>query len=237
MRNGEKERDGMVKMKFIKSIKRHSMTILIAMVVILFASNLLQRGCNGRKIAELEGQLQVSESTRKEEKKEVEKISKRKDENTAKLEEEIQDIKLKLSKSDEKRKEYIETDREKADEIYLLKEQAERLTDPDSIADNWKIQAETWESRFWNERKDKDEVIKQRNWWAATAFKQYNKYLNEHTIRKSLDKQLAITERNLETSNELNTRYKKKISGFKLKMNVKNVLYTVGGFVVGVIAE
>jgi len=222
-------------MKFIKSIKKHSMTILIVMIVILFASNLLQRGCNGKKIAELEGRLSASETQRQEEKKEVERVSKAKDKNTEKLEEEIQNIKVKLSKSEDDRKKHIDKDKKLENEIYLLKKQNETLTDSDSLADNWKVLAETWEERFWNERKDKDEVIKQRNWWAAIAFKQFGKYMNEHAIRKSLDKQLALTERNLEISKELNKEQKKTISGIKLKLTLKNVLSTAGGFVVGVI--
>jgi len=222
-------------MEIIKSIKRHSITILIVMIVILFASNLLQRGCNGRKIAELEGQLQVSEEERKKEKQETEKISKRKDEDTAKLEEEIQEIKIESAKIDEERIELIATDREKADEIYMLKEQAKRLTDPDSIADNWKVQAETWEERFWNERKDKELIITQRNQWAAAYHKADNKYWNEHAIRKSLEKQLARTERSLEISEELGKEYKKKLKIVNLKLTVKNVLYTGGGFLLGVV--
>ena len=222
-------------MEIIKSIKRHSMTILIVMVVILFASNLLQRGCNGRKIAELEGQLQVSEETRKEEKKGTEKLIKEKDDDTAKLEEEIQELKVESAKIDEDRIELIATDREKADEIYMLKEQAKRLTDPDSIADNWRLQAETWEERFWNERKDKELIITQRNQWATAYFKAENKYWNEHAIRSSLGKQLFKTERSLEISGKLNVKYKKRISGIRLKMTVKNILYTGGGFLLGVV--
>lgn len=222
-------------MEIIKSIKRHSMTILIVMIVILFASNLLQRGCNGKKIAELEGRLSMSEAQRTEEKKGTEKLIKERDEDTAKLEKEIQEIKVESAKIDKKRIELIATDREKADEIYMLKEQAKYLTDPDSIADNWRVQAETWEERFWNEREDKDLIITQRNYWSTMYFKANQKYINENTIRKQLVKQLAKTERSLEISGQLNVKQKKQISGIKLKLTVKNILYTGGGFLLGVV--
>lgn len=222
-------------MELIKSIKRHSMTILIVMIVILFASNLLQRGCNGRKIAELKGQLLLSESERKEEKKETERVKQKGDAENAKLEEEIQEIKIESAKIDEARKELIATDREKADEIYMLKEQAKHLTDPSSITDNWRVQAETWEERFWNERKDKELIIIQRNYWSTTYFKANQKYINENKIRKQLEVQLFKTERSLEISKELNVKQKRKISGIRLKLTVKNVLYTGGGFLLGVV--
>jgi len=221
--------------KIIDSIKGHSTIVLVVIIVLLLISNLLQRDCNGRKTAELEGQLHISEETRKEEKKEFEKISKTKDEDTAKLEEKIQELKVESAKIDEHRIELIATDREKADEIYMLKEQAKRLTDPDSITDNWRRQAETWEERFWNEREDKELIITQRNQWATAYFKAENKYWNEHAIRNSLKKQLARTERSLEISDKLNVKYKRKLGGIKLKMTVKNVLYTGGGFLLGVI--
>lgn len=211
--------------------------MFVVIIALLLISNLFQRSCNGRKIAELKGQLLVSEKEREEGKKGTEKLVKEKDEDTAKLEKEIQELKVESAKIDEKRIELIATDREKADEIYMLKEQAKYLTDPNSIADNWRVQAETWEERFWNEREDKDVIIKQRNLWATAYFKASNKYWNEHAIRSSLEKQLAWTERSLEISDKLNVRYEKKIGGIKLKMTVKNVLYTAGGFLLGVIAD
>lgn len=223
--------------KLLKFIREHKMLILVGIIIFLFADSLLQRSCNGRKIAELKGQLQVSESEREEGKKGTEKLIKEKDENTAKLEEEIQELKVESAKIDEDRVELIATDREKADEIYMLKEQAKYLTDPNSIADNWRVQAETWEERFWNERKDKELILTQRNQWATAYFKAENKYWNEHAIRSSLEKQLARTERSLEISDKLNVRYEKRIGGIKLKMTVKNVLYTGIGFLAGVIVE
>jgi len=223
--------------KLLKFIREYKTLILVSIIVFLLVSGLLQRSCNGRKIAELKGQLQVSEKEREEGKKGTEKLSKEKDDDTAKLEKEIQELKVESAKIDEDRVELIAIDREKADEIYMLKEQAKYLTDSNSIADNWKVLAETWEERFWNERKDKDLIIIQRNQWATAYFKAENKYWNEHAIRSSLEKQLARTERSLEISDKLNVKYEKRIGGIKLKMTVKNVLYTGIGFLAGVIVE
>ena len=155
------------------------------------ALSILDRSCNGKKIAKLEGQLQVSETERKKEKQEFEKISKAKDEDTAKLEEEIQELKVESSKIEDDRKENIEKDKRLENEIYLHEKQVETLTDPDSLADNWKVLAETWEKRFWNEREDKDKIIKQRNKWAGAYFKAEKKYWNEHAVRTSSGKQLT----------------------------------------------
>ena len=113
----------------------------------------------------------------------------------------------------------------------------ETLTDPDSLADNWKVLAETWEKRFWNEREDKDKIIKQRNKWAGAYFKAEKKYWNEHAVRTSSGKQLTTTEISLGISNKLNLEHEKQIRGIKIKLTVKNALYTLGGFLLGVIAE
>jgi len=49
--------------------------------------------------------------------------------------------------------------------------------------------------------------------------------------------QLFKTERSLEISGKLNVKQKKQLSGIRLKMTLKNVLYTGGGFLLGVIVE
>ncbi|MBA7556433.1 hypothetical protein ES705_49141 [subsurface metagenome] len=127
-------------------------------------------------------------------------------------------------------------DAETAQVIHDLKEEGKALTDPTAIAANKNLLAQQWEKRFWDERAEKEKIIKQRNFWASIAFKQYGKYLNEHSIRKGLEKQLSAEEAYDDLAGKTVKEGDKVVRGLSLKLNFKNILYSVVFFGLGYVA-
>ncbi|GAH21522.1 unnamed protein product, partial [marine sediment metagenome] len=124
-------------------------------------------------------------------------------------------------------------DAEKAQIIHDLEEEGKTLTDPVLIDANKDLLTKEWKDRFWNERAEKEKIIKQRNFWASIAFKQFAKYQNEHGIRLGLEKQLSAEEAYDKIAGETIDEGDKVIRSAGLKLSFKNVLYSLAFFGLG----
>ena len=218
-------------------MKDYIKPVIIGVVVLVIALIIIERSCPGSdaKLNQLKGEFKAEkEKLAKEKKVLLEEMAKR-DEDNQKKDNEIKELKAEISSIDEDRRALKRKDEEKVQIIYELKEERETLTDAKRIIANQDILLKQWEERFWNEREDKEKVIKQRNAWAAVAFRQYRKYLNEHHSRKLLEKQLAGQEALIEVGEEIVKGQDKKITGLNLKFTLANVFYTALGFGLGYI--
>jgi len=216
-------------------VKNYIKPVIIALAFLVLAIFILERACprSDAKWQQLKGELAEAQKQLRESKAALVEKTKATDENTEELEKGIKELKQKNLKLDKEILESQKRDAEKAQIIHDLKKEGETLTDPTLIIANKDLLLKEWEDRFFNERAEKDKIIKQRNFWASIAFKQYGKYQSEHHLRKSLEKQLAAEEAYDEIAEETGKEADKLIRKAGLKLNLKNVLYSATFFGLG----
>lgn len=216
-------------------MKSYIKPVIFGIVILVLAIFILERACprSDAKYQKLKGELSTLRTELAASKKVLVEETKASDENTEELEKGIKELKQKNLKLDKEILESQKRDAEKAQIIHDLKKEGETLTDPTLIIANKDLLLKEWEDRFFNERAEKDKIIKQRNFWASIAFKQYGKYLNEHSIRKGLEKQLAAEEAYDDIAEETVKEGDKVIRRAGLKLNLKNVLYSAAFFGLG----
>lgn len=149
--------------------------------------------------------------------------------------EEIASLKEDIVKVDRQKERLARVDEEKDLRIRELVKERERLKDPEAVIINLESLVTAWEERFWNERADKEESEKAAAKWASIAGKNFGKYLNEKTLREAVEKRLADEIALRKSCEKIVEEGDKVIRSLSLKFNLKNALYTAGGFVVGVI--
>ena len=215
-------------MKYIKPV-------IFGIVILVLAIFIVERACprSDAKYQELKGELAEANKKLKKSKALLVLHTKVTDKNTEGLEKEVKDLKQKNKELDKKILASQKKDEEKAQAIYDLREEGETLTDPVDIIVNKNLLLKVWEGRFWNERAEKELIIKQRNFWASIAFNQYGKYLNERSIRKGLEKQLSAEEAYDKIAGKTVKEGDKVIRRAGLKLNLKNVLYSATFFGLG----
>ena len=215
-------------MKYIKPV-------IFGIVILVLAIFIVERACprSDAKYQKLKGELAAAQKDLKESKAALVEKTKATDEDTEKKDEEIGELKQKIKALDNEVLASQKRDKERAQAIYDIKKEGETLTDPVLIIANRDLLVKEWRGRFWNERAEKDKIIKQRNYWASIAFKQYGKYLNEHSIRKDLEKQLAAEEAYDDIAERTVKEGDKVIRKAGLKLNFKNILYSAVFFGLG----
>jgi septal ring factor EnvC (AmiA/AmiB activator) len=216
-------------------MKNYIKPVIFGVVILVLAIFILERSCprSDTKYQKLKGELTEARKDLKESKAALVEKNKATDENTEELEKEVKELKQEVKKLDGEILESKKRDEEKAQAIYDLREEGETLTDPVDIIANKNLLLKVWEERFWNERKEKEKIIKQRNFWASIAFKQFKKYQNEHSIRLGLDKQLSAEEAYDDIAERTVKEGDKVIRRAGLKLNLKNVLYSGAFFGLG----
>jgi len=218
---------------------RYIKPAIFGIVFLVLAIFIVERACprSDAKYQQLKGELEEAQKQLKKSKAALVEKTTATDENTEKLEGEVKDLKEKNKKLDKEILASQKRDEERAQAIYDIKKEGETLTDPIDIIANRDLLVEQWEKRFWNERAEKEKVEKQRNNWAAAAFRQYGKYLNERSVRKGLEEQLSAEEAYDVIAGETVKEGDKVIRGLRLKLNFKNILYSATffglGFVLG----
>jgi len=216
-------------------VKSYIKPVIIGLIFLVLAIFILERACprSDAKYQELKGELTEARKQLKDSKDALVEKTTATDESTKKLEKGIKELKQKNLKLDKEIVASKKRDEERAQAIYDIKKEGETLTDPVLIIANRNLLIEQWEARFWNERAEKEKIIKQRNFWASIAFKQYGKYLNEHSIRKGLEKQLSAEEAYDDLAGKTVKEGDKVIRSAGLKLNLKNVLYSAAFFGLG----
>jgi len=215
-------------MKYIKPV-------IFGIVILVLAIFIVERACprSDAKYQKLKGELAEAKKELKKSKDLLVLHTKVTDENTEGLEKEVKELKQDIKNLDKEILESKKRDEEIAQAIYDLKEEGETLTDPIEIIANKNLLLEQWEARFWNERAEKEKIIKQRNFWASIAFKQFAKYQNEHSIRLGLEKQLSAEEAYDDIAGKTVKEGDKVIKRAGLKLNLKNILYSATFFGLG----
>jgi len=216
-------------------MKNYIKPVIFGIVILVLAIFILERACprSDAKYQKLKGELTEARKDLKKSKDLLVLHTKVTDENTEGLEKEVKELKHEVKKLDKEILESKKRDEEKAQSIHDLKKEGETLTDPTLIIANKDLLLKEWESRFWNEREEKEKIIKQRNFWASIAFKQYGKYQNEKSIRKGLEKQLSAEEAYDDIAERTVKEGDKVIRKAGLKLNLKNVLYSGAFFGLG----
>jgi len=219
-------------------MKSYIKPVIFGIVILVLAIFIVERACprSDARYQKLKGELAAAKKELKKSKDVLVEKTKATDENTEQLEKGIKELKQENLKLDKEILESQKRDEEKAQIIYDLKKEGETLTDPTLIIANKDLLLKQWEDRFFNERAEKDKIIKQRNFWASIAFKQYEKYLNEHSIRKGLEEQLAAEEAYDEIAEETGKEADKLIRKAGLKLSLKNILYSAVFFGLGYVA-
>lgn len=218
-------------------MKDYIKPVIIGITILVLGLIVIERSCptSDAKLNQLKREFKAYKEKIAENKRALlEKIGKRGEDNLKK-DNEIEELRAEISSIDEDRQALRRKDEEKAQAIYELKEEREALEDPHLIIANQNLLLKQWEDRWSLEREDKNKVIEQRNAWAAVAFRQYGKYLNERHSRKLLEKQLAGQEVLTEVGEEIVKGQDKKITGLSLKFTLGNVFYTALGFGLGYI--
>lgn len=215
-------------MKYIKPV-------IFGIVILVLAIFILERSCprSDAKYQKLKGELAAANKELKKSKALLVLHTKVTDKNTEGLEKEVKELKQEIKNLDNEILESKKRDEEKAQNIYDLKKERETLTDPNLIIANQDLLLKTWEERWWNEKQEKEKIIKQRNFWAIAYFKEHKKYLNEHSIRKGLEKQLSAEEAYDDIAEKTFKEGDKVIRSAGLKLSFKNVLYSLAFFGLG----
>lgn len=218
-------------------MKSYIKPVIFGIVILVLAIFIVERACprSDAKYQKLKGELAEAQKQLKESKAALVEKTRATDESTEKLGGEVKELKHQVKKLDGEILKSKKRDEEKAQIIHDLKKEGETLTDPTLIIANKNLLLKVWEDRFWNERAEKEKIIKQRNFWASIAFKQYGKYLNEHSIRLGLEKQLSAEEAYDEIAEETIKEGDKVIRSAGLKLSLKNVLYSAAFFGLGYI--
>lgn len=216
-------------------MKSYIKPVIFGIVILVLAIFILERACprSDAKYQKLKGELAEARKDLKESKAALVENTRATDENTEELEIEIKELKNENKKLDKEILESQKRDEETAQAIHDIKKEGETLTDPVLIIANRDLLVKQWEERFWNERKEKKKIIKQRNFWASIAFEQFKKYQNEHGIRLGLEKQLSAEEAYDDLAGKTVNEGDKVIRRAGLKLNFKNVLYSAAFFGLG----
>lgn len=213
---------------------KHLKLIIIIIVALLFSIVLIERVCSsGETYIELRTAYEVEKKKVIEGKAAAEKEKRIKKEEIAKKDKEITAIKDKISAINEDRIELTRVDSERAKEIKKLKEERTILKSKDLIIANQDTLIKSWESRFWNERADKNKIIKQRDFWSTAYFKEHHNYLIEKEIRKSFEKQLAAQESLSSLGESIIVEGEKQVRGLSFRFSAANVLWTGVGIGIG----
>ena len=147
----------------------------------------------------------------------------------------IKVLREELVRVDRQKERLARKDEEKDLKIRKLVEERRRLQEPKEIIINLETQVKEWEERFWNERADKEESEKAARKWAAIADLNLRKYLNEKTLREAVEKKLDDEILLRKAAEEISKEGEKIIRSMSFKLNLKNALCSIGGFVFGVI--
>ena len=216
-------------------MKSYIKPVIFGIVILVLAIFILERACprSDAKYQKLKGELTEARKDLKKSKALLVIHAKVTDKLTEGLEKEVKELKQEIKGLGKEILESQKRDKEKAQAIHDIKKEGETLTDPVLIIANRDLLAKGWEDRFWNERAEKKLIIKQRNFWASIAFKQYGKYQNEKSIRKGLEKQLAAEEAYDDIAERTVSEGDKVIRKAGLKLNFKNVLYSAVFFGLG----
>jgi len=216
-------------------MKSYIKPVIFGIVILVLAIFILERACprSDAKYQKLKGELTEARKDLKKSKALLVIHAKVTDKLTEGLEKEVKELKQEIKGLGKEILESQKRDKEKAQAIHDIKKEGETLTDPVLIIANRDLLAKGWEDRFWNERAEKELIIKQRNFWASIAFKQYGKYLNEKSIRKGLEKQLSAEEAYDDIAEKTVSEGDKVIRKAGLKLNFKNVLYSAVFFGLG----
>jgi len=152
-----------------------------------------------------------------------------------KQEAEISELKDKIFDLEENRKKLQKIDSEKAERIKELETERETITDTDKIIQNQDLQISAWKERFWNEKEDKENVIKERDFWARIAFKEQAKFQAEQKISQSLRERLEREKALRILAENLNKQNEKRFNRLSFGSTVKTVLIVgciaAGGYV------
>lgn len=149
--------------------------------------------------------------------------------------EKIASLKEDVIKVDKQKERLARVDEAKDLRIRELVKEREGLKDPKAVIINLESLVKAWEERFWNERRDKEESDKAAKKWSAIADLNLRKYLDEKKLREAVEKRLKDEIMLRKVSEAINEEGDKIIRSLSLKFNIKNALYTAGGFVFGVI--
>lgn len=216
-------------------MKDYIKPVIIGVAILVVALTVIERSCprSDEKYNQLKGEFKAHKEKVAEDKKTLLEEMAQKDEKNLKLNEEIKELKEKIVVIDEQRIKLDKKDKEKAQTIYELKKEREGLSDPYLIIANQDLLLKTWEERFWGEREDKEKVITQRNYWASMYFKEHSKFLNEKSIKKGLEKQLADQEALTKVGEEIDKEGEKRIKILGLKFNLGKVVSNAISFGLG----
>jgi len=211
---------------------------LIFFAFLILALFLIERSCSNpdAKYFELKGQFESYKEKVKAEEKEAQKRELEKQAEIEKKEVEISELKDKIFDLEENRKKLQEKDSEKAERIRELEAQRVPLVDKDKIIENQDLQISAWKERFWNEREDKENVIKERDFWARVAFKEKAKFQAEQKISQSLRERLEKEQALRILAEKLNEQNEKRFNRLNFGSTVKTVLIigsvVAGGYVI-----
>ena len=219
-------------------MKEYIKPALIVFAFLFLALFVIERACSSpdEKYFELKGQYQSYKEETEKEQQEAQKQEREKEAEIAKKEAEISNLKDKILDLEEERGEIAKKDSEKASRIKELEAQRVPLVDKDLIIANQDLQITEWKERFFNEREDKNTVIKQRDFWARIAFKQYAKYTGEKEISRSWKEQLEREKSLRILAEDLNKQNEKRFNRLKFGSTVKTILIVgsviAGGYVI-----
>jgi len=149
--------------------------------------------------------------------------------------EEISSLKEDIVKIDRQKDRLSRIDDEKDLKIRELVKEREGLENPREVIINLESLVKVWEDRFWNERADKEASEKAATKWASIAGKNFGKYLNEKKLREAVEKRLEDEIALRKSCEKIVKEGDNVIRSLSLKFNLKNALYTAGGFAFGVI--
>lgn len=213
-------------------MKSYVKPALITSAFLILALFIIERSCSSpdAKYFELKGQFQSYKEKTEKEKQEAQKRELEKQAEIEEREAEISDLKDRVFDLEEERGEFQKKDTEKAARITELESQREQLVDKDSIIKNQDLQISEWRERFLNEREEKNNIIKQRDFWARVAFKERAKFQAEQEISKSLRERLERETSLRILAEELNAQNEKRFNRLKFGSTVKTVL--IVGFVI-----
>jgi len=216
-------------------MKSYIKPVIIGLAFLVLAIFIVERACPrpDAKYQKLKGELAEANKELKKSKGLLVLRIKVGDKKNEVLEKEVKELKQANLKLEDEILESQKRDKEKAQVIHDLKKEGETLTDPTLIIANKNLLLKEWEDRFWNEREEKEKIIKQRNFWAGIAFKQYGKYLNEKSIRRGLEEQLSAEEAYDKIAVDTVKEGDKVIRSAGLKLSFKNVLYSLAFFGLG----
>lgn len=211
---------------------------LIMLAFLILALFLIERSCSSpdAKYFELKGQFERYKAEVEEEKQKAEKRELEKESEIKKKEKEISDLKLRIFDLEEERAGYEDKDAERASKISELETEIGQLNESAAIIEKQDLLISEWKERFFKEREDKKNIIKQRDFWARVAFREKAKYQAEKKISENLRARLE-RETSLRTlAEELNAQNEKRFNRLEFGSTIKTILIVgatvAGGYVI-----